>query len=226
MARKPQTVTPAASPYLAQLQAIQAALTGGLYMTQAEGNDIVAAGLAAVDTANTTTDDNGVVRAFVTLTAAGVAAAGLKADAAPVAPTAKPTFTVRADIPIPTKTRKAKEAVYPIDGLEIGQSFHVTKTDANPDPAARLQSTAANYRQKYMVEVKDAEGNTVTKTVQRKVYERNAEDKIVVGADGHRVVTGTETVTIAKIELGRDFVVAAVDASDPESVGARIWRTK
>lgn len=216
MASKKQTQP---SPYLAQLQAIKASLTGGLYMTQAEGADIVAAGLATVDTANLDGD-----KAFVTLTAAGTQAAGMAADAPAKAPVQRPTFTISANVPIPSKApRKSKEAVYPIDQLEPGQSFHVATSEANPDPTSRLNATLANYRSKYMVEVKDEAGNPVMETVSKKSYQRDADGKIVI-VDGHRVVTGQETVSQPKMEASRTFVVWSVGADDENGVGARFGR--
>lgn len=218
MASKKQT--PAANPHLAQLQAIKASLTGGLYMTQAEGADIVAAGLATVDTANVDGD-----KAFVTLTAAGVAAAGFSTDTPAKPAVAKQTFTIDASVPIPSKSpRKTKEAIYPIEQLEVGQSFHVAVSESNPDPVSRLNATRANYASKYMEEVKGEDGQPIMETVSKKVYQKDAEGKIVI-VDGHRVVTSQETATQPKMQPSRVFIVWSVGADDPMGAGARFGRT-
>lgn len=182
----------------------------GAYMAQAEGQSLVDAGFASVDVSNVQGD-----KAFVTLTEAGQKAL---ADSGHVA--VKPQFTIRTDIPIPTKRGRGRRgSVYPIETMEVGQSFHIATSAENPDPASRIASSLSNARIKYAVETGEQETVTV------KVYKRDAEGVIEKDAEGHRVVESQSEVTRPKTKLGRDWSVASVDASDPEGVGARVWRT-
>lgn len=201
---------------IAAILAIHAAPAGFIMMTQDEGKPLVEAGLATVDTANV--DGN---KAAVSLTDAGKAAAaehapkdgeGDSTDAA--------SFEIEDGIAIPANsTRKGREGGYPFDKLEVGQSFHVAKTAANPDPASRLASSASGARAKW------AEKTGEQETVNVNVYKRGEDGKSYVkDDDGKRVVERTESLTRDKMKLTRDFVVKSVDASDPKGEGARVWR--
>lgn len=221
MAKGPSAAVtaPKVSPtMLALLVSIMQSDNGALMLTQAEGNDIVNAGLATVDTATLNSDG----KASVTLTEAGSKAieAAQITDKAIVTQAAKPVFTMRSDIVMPVKVRKTKAAIYPLDSMNVGDSFHIPATAENPDPATRIASTLSQARVKYMVK-----SETETETVTVKNYVKDADGKITVDADGHRVYNGTSEVTRPKQVVGRDFVAAPVDASDPEGVGARVWRT-
>lgn len=195
--------------------------TEGAYLTQAQGFDLVSKGLASVDTANTQGD-----AAFVTLTEAGLAVLNGTAQA-PAAPAANPVFTVRADIPVPSAKRRGRAGTskYPIDTMEVNQSFHVPKTAENPDPANTIASSIANARIKYAVKVTNPDGSPkmVSKTV--RTYKKSADGKLEKDAEGHRIIETESTTEVQETTNGRDWVVASVDASDPEGVGARVWRT-
>lgn len=193
-----------------------AASEGGFAMlTQAEGADVVGAGLATVDTSKVDGD-----KAAVSLTETG---AKLAAENAP-APAGQPAstgFEIDDAVAIPADSaRRSREGGYPFDKLEVGQSFHVAKTVANPDPVTRLQSSVSGARAKYSVET----GETETVTVKK--YQRGENGKgYAKDADGKRIVASTKEVTRAKTKIVRDFTVKAVDASDPRGEGARVWRT-
>lgn len=196
----------------------------GLYLTQAQGGPLVAQGFASVDTTNTQGD-----AAFVTLTETGVAALNASNTNETVATIAQPvqsTFTVRTDIapPVGIKRRGPNGgSKYPLDTMEVGQSFHVAKTAAVPDPAGTMASSIANSRVKFAVKVNNPDGSPkmITKTV--RTYKSEG-GKLVKDADGHRIIDTEKEVTVQETTLGRDWVVATVDASDPEGVGARVWR--
>lgn len=207
---------------VALLQAIASAEGGFMMLTQAEGQDIVNAGFAVVDTSVVEGDT-----AAVRLTDAGTAelaktnAGGTPAEVAPAGDSAKASYDIDDGVPMPTGTvRRGREGGYPFDKLEIGQSFHVAKTADNEDPAARLASSVSGARVKYSEEVPGE-----TETVVKKTYKRGPDGKgYAKDADGKRIVESEETVTVPKLKLTRDFVCKSVDASDPKGEGARVWR--
>lgn len=229
MARS-QTVAPTPTAVIAAaamqtlINAMAASSTGGLMLTAEEGKELVAAGYATVDI--NTVDDN---KAFVSLTPAGEALVKegetpnqKRAPLPTVNPASKAKIELTSDIPIPTKTRRPKKggSIYPLETMEVGQSFHVPTTEENPDPLARITSSIANSKRKFSVPVEPAE----TETVKVRTYKRDAAGKLVKGEDGKLVVESTVEETRPVTKLTRDWIAAAVDASDPMGEGARIWR--
>lgn len=202
---------------IATVATIAASESGFLMLTQAEGADVVGAGLATVDTANVEGD-----KAAVSLTEAGVKLAAENAPATAGAPAASNGYKIDDAVAMPTASaRRSREGGYPFDKLEVGQSFHVAKTADNSDPVTRLQSSVSGARTRYAVKVP---GETETVTV--KEYQRGEGGKgYAKGADGKRIVVSSKTETRPKMAVTRDFTVKAVDASDPRGEGARVWRT-
>jgi hypothetical protein len=229
-----KTPTPAAAARTAVtltgvslLAAIASAEGGFLMLTQAEGQDIVNSGFAVVDTSIVDGET-----AAVRLTEAGTAELAKQPDGATpaegaTAPAAadatKASYDIDDGVPMPTGTvRRGREGGYPFDKLEVGQSFHVAKSADNEDPAARLASSVSGARVKYSVEVPGE-----TETVEKKTYQRGPDGKgYAKDADGKRIVASTETVTVPKLKLTRDFVCKSVDASDSKGEGARVWRVE
>lgn len=199
---------------IASVVAIAASDTGFLMLTQAEGADIVNAGLAVVDTANVEGD-----KAAVSLTEEGKKLAA-ENGAGDATTSGAGKYEIESDVVMPTgATRRGREGSYPFDKLEIGQSFHVAKTAENPDPTNRLASSVSGARVRFSVETGE------TETVEVKRYQRNPEGKgFAKDAEGHRIVEGTETVTRPKLQVTRDFAVKSVGADDPKGEGARVWR--
>lgn len=198
---------------IATCVAIAASSTGFLMLTQAEGAEVVGAGLATVDTANVEGD-----KAAVSLTETGVKLAAENGANAPVS-SGTANYEIESDVAMPTgSTRRGRESSYPFDKLEIGQSFHVAKTTENPDPASRLASSVSGARVKYSVETGE------TETVTQKVYQKDANGSYVKDAKGKRIVASTSDVTRPKLATTRDFACKSVDASDPKGEGARVWR--
>jgi hypothetical protein len=192
---------------------------GGLYLSQAEGSDIVAAGFAKVDFSNTEGD-----KALVMLTDKGanlvVTTRGNVAAISSKTEDDTKMDNIRNDIPVPVKApRKAgrQGSKYDFDKLEAGQSFHVSnvagKTSAETLKAIASSMTGA--KRKFAV----ADGE---ETVTVKTYQKDANGKRVKPL----VVTGTETVTRPKLKDTRNFVAAVVDAADPDGEGVRVWRTE
>jgi hypothetical protein len=201
---------------IATVLAIAASETGFAMLTQGEGADVVGAGLATVDTSNVDGD-----KAAVSLTEEGAKLAAENAPAPAGQPAASSGFEIDDAVAIPADSaRRSREGGYPFDKLEVGQSFHVAKSVANPDPVTRLQSSVSGARAKFSVET----GETETVTV--KEYQRGPDGKgYAKDGDGKRIVATTKTVSRAKMVITRDFTVKAVDASDPRGEGARVWRT-
>lgn len=189
---------------------IDAAGDAGLMLTQDEGLDLVNSGYATVDTSVTEGDT-----AKVTLTDAGRAALGASGNTAT-------SYEIEDNVPIPTTSaRRGRTGGYPFEQLAINQSFHVpVKEGEEPaDVAARLQSSVSGARSRF------AEDTGETETVQRKVYQKNADGSFAKDENGKRVVASTEDVTRPKLRVTRDFTVKAVGSDDPKGPGARVWRT-
>lgn len=203
----------------ALLALIAAAEGGFLMLTQDEGAEAVAAGHAAIDPAIPAEGETAAVR----LTEAGSAVLSAEnsgGEAGGNANVAETTFELDSDVPMPgNRQRKGRESTYPFDKMEVGQSFHVAKTEANPKPADRLASSVSGARAKY------AEATGETETVKVNVYKRGEDGKSFVKVDGKRVVEGTKEVTRPKMKLIRDFAVYTVGADDPKGEGARVFRT-
>lgn len=187
---------------------------GGMYLTQAEGADAVAAGDAHVNTDDTQGDT-----ALVMLTPQG---------AAKVAPknASKPAFEIDDDVPMPTKASKGgkRGSKYPFDSLKIGQSFHVPTTKDNPDPVAALASSLTGARRRYSIPAVDANGAKLFESATIKTFQLDASGKRVKGADGKWIVTGSKSEQRPVLKLTRDFMVVAVDKKDPKGPGARVFR--
>lgn len=178
------------------LVAIAASDAGFLMLSQAEGAEIVNAGLAVVDTSNVEGD-----KAAVSLTDAGRAALPAE-DAA-----AKPAggYEIRSGFTPPERQRRGREGGYPFDKLEVGQAFFVPGSDTKA-LVARLQSSVSGARAKYAVET----GETETVTV--KEYQRvEGGNGFAKDAEGKRIVTGERTETRPKMAITRDFAIKEVD---------------
>lgn len=164
--------------------------------------------------------------ASVRLTDAGTAAAG----ATPAAPAAASGgIEIDDDVPMPDSTRRApRETVYPFDKLEVGQSFHVAKSDENPDPATRLSSSVSGAHIRYSEVIKGEDGKPVQETYESPVYKRTEDGKGYAKDDaGKRVVEKMETKTRDKRgEPSKTFRIVKTDATDKRGEGARVFRTK
>lgn len=69
------------------------------------------------------------------------------AAGASTAPVSK--FVIEDNVPVPEATRAAREATYPFDALQKGQSFFVPNTEAKPDAAKSLASTVSSANLRY-----------------------------------------------------------------------------
>lgn len=130
---------------------------------------------------------------------------------------AKPSFTVAANVPVPTVKRGGRSGtLYPFDSLEVGQSFFVAATNDKPNPAKSLASTVSSATMRYAnekgtreVQEKDAEGNKVFADAEKKV---------------------PKMITVPAYETTREFVARSVEDGAPWGQagvkGAGVWRTK
>lgn len=223
MAKAP-TRKPVTERGVSLLALIAASSVGYLFLAQDEGADIVTAGQASIKT----DVEAPAGLAAVELTDAGRAflAEHQSEVVTPAAVTAKPSYEIEDDVAMPTEKARTggRQFQYPFDKLNVGQSFHVAKSAANPDPAARLASSVSGARTRFSVEERDEAGNVINETVKVSVYSKDAAGKFVM-VDGKRVKTGETDVTRPKMKIVRDFNVRAVDATDPKGEGARVWRT-
>lgn len=209
------------------LQLIKDSENGYLFLTQAEATDALADG--SVQLNESVADPNDGTRA-VSLTGKGEAMLG----AAPArAKGVKHQLAVSAgidtDIPPPPSAGPKRGpnggSKYPFDTMEVNQSFHIPKTAEQPDPLNSIQTSISQAHQKFAVDDLDANGNQQMIEAIETTYKKGADGKVLVGADGKRVVDTKTTVTKPKQKYTRAFVAANVDASDPKGPGARVWRT-
>lgn len=181
--------------------------------------ELLTNGFIAVDT-----DDVVDGAATAVLTEAGEAYVKDNKPAEAAAPKTK--IGIDTNIPMPEFTRRSPgESTYPFDKLEVGHSFHVPKTAANPDPLTRLSSSISGARLRYSPVLTDAEGKPIMETVEKTIYQTDEAGEYVKDAEGKRVKTGTEQVEREKRgDPTRDFKAKVVDASDPAGEGVRCWR--
>jgi hypothetical protein len=188
---------------------------GGLYVTQEEGQDALAAGMITVDPSKPA--DDGTVPAY--LTEAGKARIGATAPKAAT----KAAYTLRNDIPPPPVVagkQRNRASQYPFDTMEVNQTFHVPATAENDTPMDRVSSSVSAARAKYSEEIP---GEYEVKNV--KTYQLDANGKRVKGPEGKYIVLANVPTNVLKRRQVRDFLVRVVDASDPEGAGVRVWRT-
>lgn len=199
------------------LAEVAAAEAGETLMTQEQAAEGIAAGYLEADT---TRAADGL--APVKLTDAGFAK--FKENEANPAPAPAPktamAFKVSNSVPPPTDegVRRGRSNGYPFATMEVNDSFHVVASAQYPDPAERLASSVSGARARF------AEETGETEEVEVKTYKKGADGKFLKDADGKRIVESTATETKPKMRITKDFIVRAVDESDPEGVGARVWR--
>ena len=215
MAKAPTTTarTPVTATGVALL-ALLASSGGSMMLTQAEGQDIIAAGDATVDTTKTEGDT-----ALVTLTEAGAAKVAAENGKGDDTAASSASFDIDDGVPMPGAASRGRSGGYPFDKLAVGQSFHVAKTADNPNPADRLASSVSGARAKY------AEDTGETEEVTVKTYKKGDGGKgFAKDADGKRIVESETKATRPKMKTVRDFTVKTVGADDPRGEGARVWR--
>lgn len=168
--------------------------------------------------------------AAVRLTEAGQAAAQASQGEQPAAEAASSSaIEIDDDVAMPDNInrRSPRETLYPFDKLQVGQSFHVAKTDDNPEPHIRLSSSVSGAHTRFSPVLKDAQGNPVMENYEIPTYQRGDDGKYVKDDEGKRITTGKETRTREKRgDPERVFKIVQVDASDKRGEGARVFRVK
>lgn len=141
----------------------------------------------------------------VTTPTAGAPASTTETKAARVAPV---LTAISAAVPIPAglgKRGRGGNTLYPFDKLEPGQSFGIKNKTAK-----NMASVVSGANKRFMIEKKDANGNTVFKTNE------------VKHPDG--TVTHVPSLE-AEMIAGRTFIAGDVDPkTDPEGASVRVWR--
>lgn len=197
-----------------------------VYVTAAEGQNLLAAGLIAIDATRTAMGNPTAV--FASITEAGMNY--LLSNPAPVAPVVAPkvAFAVQKSIPLPEpKVKKEKKEkgerviLYPFDSMEIFDSFHVPVTAENPEPWKNVSSQVNVANKKYRTPLLPEE----MITVEKKTAIKDAEGNFVLGEDGKRTYAVTQ-VTEKKMVPTRKFALRQVGAGDPNGAGARVWRVQ
>ncbi len=222
----------------------QAPIEIGYFLTAAEGEQLLAEGLITVDPSQVSPSNPNAYR--VTLTEAGLA----QLTTIPTEPTPTPKVvpvisqvTSAIGLPQPKSrsgrsggTGSPKKGVYPFDELlppvqdpVTGQwqyySFHVAAGPDNPQPWKKLASTTTAANKRYMTQQLDpATGQPVMQTVAKKVP---AIDPVtnapVLNADGSKQLV-EQFVSEPVMVPTRKFASYRVDATDPNGVGARLYR--
>jgi hypothetical protein len=211
------------------------------YMTGEEGQELGALGLIQADPSQL--DPSNPMACRVSITEQGINALNTPPAAAPaVAPVAPAlTFVVQTGISIPTATRrggannlKPRKSQYPFDELPdpvidpaTGQpqyaSFHVACTEASPEPWKAMASNVSAANRRFEVEVKDANGQPVMETVEKKTLIKGADKKPMLDSNGNKQYK-TEQVVQAKTVATKKFIARRVGKDDPNGEGVRIFR--
>lgn len=193
------------------------AATGGAYLTQTEGKEIVDAGYATVNMSDVQGET-----ALVTLTDGG------RALLEAAATKGKPVFEIDDDVPMPEAPKKRggkRGSKYPFENLEVGKSFHVPKTKDMPNPVSALASSLTGARRRFETPALDADQKPIVETVKVKTYATDNSGKRLK-VNGKFVVSGESTAFKPKMIQQRDFTVVEVGADDKRGPGARVYRTK
>jgi hypothetical protein len=195
-----------------------------VFLTGAEGQTLLQAGLIAIDATRVSPTNSTAVLASIT----EVGMNYLLSNPAPVAPVAAPkvAFAVQKGIALPApKVKKEKKEkgerviLYPFDSMEIFDSFHVPVTVDNPEPWKNVSSQVNVANKKYRTPAVPEE----MVTVEKKTAIKDAEGNFVRGEDGKRTYSVTQ-VTEKKMIPTRRFALRQVGEGDPCGAGARVWR--
>lgn len=203
---------------------------GGLYLTQTEAKDELAASNITVNR-----DDMQGDRALCMLTEKGRALVTVSGNKTDETEEDESAFEIEDDYEMPEETairRGGKRASkYPFDKLEIGQSFHIPKTDKMPDPVQAIASSITQARRRFSEPVFDTSGKPVMVNKKVKTYALAPDGKRVRQADNSWIVTGEAVITEQKTRQTRDFFAIPVGPGtahpdDKKGAGARVFRKK
>jgi len=105
------------------------------------------------------------------------------------APKTKPSFQLEnAALPTVAGRGGGRDAIYPFDEMQVGQSFFVPATADRPDPAKSLASTVSSATRRYSEETgetrTDRNGNTVPKLAPTRKFAIRARTAAQEAAEG------------------------------------------
>jgi hypothetical protein len=128
-------------------------------------------------------------------------------------------FEIDSDVQMGPRSRLApRQAKYPFDLLEVGQSFHVPATEDMPKPGVTLAGAVTNANNKYSYET----GQLETKMVS--VFEVGPDGKRVKTAEGEYIKIGQEQRQVPVLGYNRHFTIRSVGEDDVRGPGARVFR--
>jgi hypothetical protein len=128
-------------------------------------------------------------------------------------------FEIDSDVEMGPRSRLApRQAKYPFDMLQPGQSFHVPATEEMPKPGITLAGAVTNANNKWSHET----GQYETKLVS--VFEVGPDGKRVKTAEGEYIKTGQEQVQKPVLQYERHFSIRSATADDVRGPGARVFR--
>src|ERR1700743_3649642 len=116
-------------------------------------------------------------------------------------------YEIDSDVEMGTRKRGTRQAKYPFDALDLGQSFHVAATAEMPKPGITLAGAVSNANNKWSHE--DPSGATETKTMS--VFQKDENGKRVKDEDGKYIKIGENEVTVPVRIQDRHFVISSVD---------------
>lgn len=175
--KKPANSKSEAIDISAALAAVVAAGPNGTFAPENVCKALEAEGLA--EYSSETKDSNGFMA--IRATEAGVirfnAESGTEVPGDKVggaAAVAATGFVIEAGIPVPSIVGRGGKggSKYPFDALEVGQSFFVPNSEAQPDAHASMGSTVSGATQRYATDHPTESKVVKGKTVPKKVYSR------------------------------------------------------
>jgi hypothetical protein len=101
---------------------------------------------------------------------------------------------------------------YPIEKLEIGQSFFVAKTERMPDPIKTMGSAITAAKAKFATQVG-------TESVTRS--KRGEKNKLVLDENGHKIM---ETKMVPVYDYARQWILRSVVAGQVCGSGTGAWK--
>lgn len=196
------------------LSAIHQAGPNPHYVTQQDGQELVAAGCIVVNPNDRSPTNFNAFRAMITT--AGMIALQSQRNH---------TIYIQSDVPIPVtkekkeKSKESKRSPYPFEQMEVGQSFHVCCTAEVPEPWKKMASSVSQANARFEVEV-------VPKLIISKVvksFVKNQDGSFTRDGNGKKVFQEV-TIQVPKTVPGKLFKAAKRDSTDPCGSGCRVWR--
>lgn len=221
------------------------------YMSQAEGQELVANGCIQVNMSEEDPNRPGAFRVRITQVGHQVLTQSISqpaqfappsppqtnAQTSPPVATAQensnetPKFAISADVPMPAKAPRSSnlrpmQSKYPYDQLvAVGYSFHVPATEDNPEPHKTMASNVGAANRRYEKPVLDEHGQPVMETVKKKRVVKDGLGNKVKDDKG-KLVYETYEENQPKTRPDRKFAARRVDKSDPLGPGVRVYRVE